>query len=96
MNETGKKRLYTEEGIVALKERLNSFIKIFNGEDKNFKYATELMLLGFGPFIIETREECLHRITELSELTGTNLRMLERVEVLENGKQNVEYKVEIK
>ena len=88
--------MYTEKGILALKERLNSFIKIFNGEDEKFKYQTLFTIFGFGQILIDSKEECLHRIVELAELTGTNLRILQRKEVLENGKENIEYRVEVK
>lgn len=85
-------KYYTEKGINALKERLRSLASFLN---KGKYPVINVKILGFGNLNIETQEELLGRIIELSTITGevptfqqtitkdTNGNMIKKLEVIE-------------
>ena len=66
-----------------MKQRMNTFVRLYNDENENF--GKELMMFGFGKFIIYTKEECLFRIKELAELTGSQVSKSIMEEKMTNG-----------
>lgn len=67
--EERNERFYTEKGLAALQRRLENFAELFN---KN-KFPFETRMFGFGSFFIFDQDECLSRMKELSELTGSKI-----------------------
>jgi len=67
--EERNEKFYTQAGLTALNNRLDSFIEVFN--QNNFPF--EAKMLGFGDFSFMTRNDCKQRINELSKLIGRDL-----------------------
>lgn len=59
-------RFLTKEGIEAINNRAKTFCNFLN---KN-KFPVNEIMLGFGKIQIESPEECICRISEISDLTG--------------------------
>lgn len=84
-------KFLTKEGKKSLTNRMTSFIGFF---DKGIFPTGDLMMLGFGKFNIESKEECLFRIKELGEILGISWK-IEKTEVkLSDG--TIKKKEEIK
>lgn len=86
-----KKDRFTEKGLKDIKNRMNSFIDLFN----NHKFPFQAQMLGFGKFRIESKEECLIRIKELSHLTGVEFNIITEVNKGLDSKTEVK-KIEVK
>lgn len=67
------KNRFTEKGLKDLKAKLNTSIKFFNSEET--VYPISEILLGFGKWNIEDRNELLGRIIELAEITFTPIKI---------------------
>jgi hypothetical protein len=66
-----KKEFFTEKGLKAINTRVKTFCRLFN--ENNFPFNN--MMLGFGQVDIKSKEECLSRIKELSELIDFKCRL---------------------
>ena len=69
--EERNEKFYTKEGLKAMQTRLKNWMDLYN----NYDFPVKEMMLGFGKFTINSKEECLNRIKELSELIGYPLKM---------------------
>jgi len=64
--EERNRKFYTEKGLEALRTRIRTLIRLYNEDD----FPLKAHILGFGLLQIQTKEECLSRIKELSDLIG--------------------------
>lgn len=80
--EERNKKFYTEHGLKSLRQRLKSWIDLFN----NKEFPFESQMFGFGKFRIENKEELKNRIKELSELIGENVSYKIEETKMKNGK----------
>lgn len=62
---------FTEEGNNALKDRIISFIDLFN----NHEFPFHAKMFGFNDIFIDSKEDCFSRIKELVELTGNKIKI---------------------
>ena len=84
---------YTEEGMKALVNRLQTFVRIYNKENELF--GQSLMMFGFGKVVIKNKDECLFRIMELASLTGVSVAKTEVKEALTDGTSLVTETLEV-
>ncbi len=61
-----ERNFYTEKGVETLTRRLERLIRFFN----QGKFQFRVYMLGFGILEIESKEQLLGRIKELSEIIG--------------------------
>ena len=80
---------FSEKGLKDIQNRLKTLVNLFNSNDK---WKQDLIILGFGTLNIDDREECFGRIKELSELTGTQIK-LNKIENQDG--QVIDYKIEL-
>lgn len=78
-----RKKYFTEDGEKALFARLNTLIKLYEG---NTTYPFKQKMLGFVPIVIYSKEGLLHMINELRQVLG-----LEKVVLKTNdhGRQEI-------
>ena len=76
-------KFFTEKGLSALTARVGSLIKLYNqGHLKAY-------ILGFGPFVAESKEELLYRIKETAELIGYHWELKKEIEKSRDGKETI-------
>ncbi len=90
--EERNKKYYTEDGLRALKNKMENFVNLFN----NYNFPFEAQMLGFGKFKIESKEECLFRIKELSQLTGVNFEIIKTSSKTATGEITIKETIEVK
>jgi len=64
---------YNQAGIVALENRVRNLCDLFNKNE--FPFSS--MMYGFGKLTINTQDECLARVKELSDLIGFQCKLIE-------------------
>lgn len=72
---------FTEKGLEDMRTRFKTLIRLFNEE----KFNLNAYILGFGEINIESKEELLGRIKELSEILGENFKIEKTLIKLEDG-----------
>ncbi len=68
------KKYFTDDGIKALKKKLESSLRFYNEEEKNpVKYPIKHTMFGFPEWIVDSKEELRGRIMELTQMLNIGL-----------------------
>lgn len=84
------KKFCTEEGLKIMANKMDNLINLFN----NYDFAFEAPMMGFGKLSIKSKEECLHRIKELSHLIGREFKIVTEVIKDKNSEKTIK-KIEV-
>lgn len=77
-------KYFTKEGVEFIKTKIKTMSKLCNDN----QFPIKVQILGFGILKVETQEEMVGRIIELSELIGFQI----NVKIIEEDK--IRYEVE--